>query len=203
MTDLPSFCYRRRRPELADVCLCPRCHRSKNFSGPAYVDHGIHGPHSIRRCRTGSNNFSSRPARVDDGGAARRDCTLAIGHACSLSYISRHCRIRFGRSIPLGQNVCPGRHILPFATSFAGSGRGPNGRASTGGNASVPNGHASNGARKRPIKFRGRQYSWGAAEQLAQRARFPILPRRPNPQTRRQTACAWCLSPVLFQVSPT
>ena len=69
---------------LADVCLCPRCHRSKNFSDPACLDHSIHGPHSIRRCGTGSNDFSSRQARVDDGSAACRDSTLAIGHACSL-----------------------------------------------------------------------------------------------------------------------
>jgi hypothetical protein len=75
-----------------------------------------------------------------------------------------------------GQNVCPGQHILPFATNFAGSGHGPNCHASSGDSASDPNGHASSAATQRPIKFRGRQYSRGAAVQLALHERFLILP---------------------------
>jgi hypothetical protein len=92
------------------------------------------------------------------------------------------------------QNFCPGQHVLSYATNFAGSGHGPNCRASSGGNAGVPSGHASNGAKKRPIKFRGRPCSSGAAAQSAPHARFLILLQRLNPQSQLQRVCAWRLS---------
>jgi hypothetical protein len=80
------------------------------------------------------------------------------------------------------QNVCSGRHVLSFAAKITSSGHGPNCHANSGGNAGVPNGHASSGARQHPTKFRGRQYSLGAAVKSAQHVRSPMLRQKPNQQ---------------------
>jgi hypothetical protein len=75
------------------------------------------------------------------------------------------------------------------------SGHGPNGRASSDGNASAPTGHASSGATAHPTRVQGRPCNPGAAARSAQPVQSRTPPQRSNLQPLSQTLSATCVSP--------